>query len=621
MSAPTLRPYQEECLDAINLFQSSGGKRGLVVLPTGCGKTRIFSEFPSRFAQNKRTLVLAHREELLEQGKAQLESANPGLWVEIEQADKHASPMAQIVVASVPSIGRESSRRRLARLRPEDFGVIVTDEAHHGTAQTYKRVYEHFGLYDPVETILHQCERADLPLTRAPDGSWDVEKPGALETLTKQAGLTLFGFQQALSGLDNPGAYKVPGRDGAPLHIGVTATPTRTDHIGLEYILDKIVYSKSLKEMIDTGWLVPIRGYRVKTNTDISGVHTQAGDFKEQELSEAVNTRERNAECLHAYQEYCKGRQTMVFCVDVQHTLDMLATYLRGGVKAAVVLGETPRSERYETIEAYHRGDLECLLSCMVLSEGFDDPATSAIQMTRPTGSSLIYTQQIGRGTRIYPGKTDMVVVDMTDTSRRVKLASVATLFGLPPNFDLAGGSATGIADELAKVLQDHPGISLLDVTSRRDIKEKIESFNLFDTDFLDDAVRRYSRLRWIRSGAGDYLLSLAGGMWLSLHENTFGMFAVTCSPNFASQAPVLFTTASEAFRYGDRLVEERAGDQLGLALQNTRWQKDPATDSQVRFLTRLKKQGRLPQVKVGDLGSLRKGQASALISLALGKE
>src|SRR6266566_3493120 len=129
-----LRPYQQECLQRLHTRYRQGARRLLVSLPTGTGKTVVFAAMPNFFAMKKRMLVLAHRQELLD------EAAAPGLPVGIEQGSRHAPPDARVVLASVPTVGREANSR-LLRLDPEQFYLIVVDEAHHAVATTYRRVF------------------------------------------------------------------------------------------------------------------------------------------------------------------------------------------------------------------------------------------------------------------------------------------------------------------------------------------------------------------------------------------------------------------------------------------------------------------------------------------------
>lgn len=146
---PTLRPYQEECIQQTLREAAAGTRRMAVSLPVGSGKTVIFAQLLARLPppspRRTQTLVLAHRTELLEQALARIRAANPQLRVELDQGSSAASPDADVVVASVARWGRTGAaavtafdRRRLK--------CIIIDEAHHAAASSYLRILDHFGL-------------------------------------------------------------------------------------------------------------------------------------------------------------------------------------------------------------------------------------------------------------------------------------------------------------------------------------------------------------------------------------------------------------------------------------------------------------------------------------------
>src|SRR5216110_2156400 len=135
-----LRAYQSEALNAVCDAYRSGKRRVLVSLPTGTGKTVVFAHFPSVLKMKKRLLVLAHREELLLQAEEKFRAADPSLKVGLERAEAYVAPDAQVVIASVPTLAR-SDGARLARFNPEEFSIIVVDEAHHAVAESYKRIF------------------------------------------------------------------------------------------------------------------------------------------------------------------------------------------------------------------------------------------------------------------------------------------------------------------------------------------------------------------------------------------------------------------------------------------------------------------------------------------------
>lgn len=137
----TLRDYQEEALQSVVHYLDRGIDRQLIVLPTGAGKTVVFSQIPTRVPG--RMLVLAHREELLAQAADKIAIANPELNIQIEQAENHADDTADVVIASVPTLGRKASGR-ITKFPKDHFTTLVVDEAHHAAAPSYKRIVNYF---------------------------------------------------------------------------------------------------------------------------------------------------------------------------------------------------------------------------------------------------------------------------------------------------------------------------------------------------------------------------------------------------------------------------------------------------------------------------------------------
>ncbi len=142
MSTVTLRPYQEEARRAVESQWADGTRRTLLVLPTGTGKTIVFSKIiEDEVSEGGRALVLAHRGELLTQAADKLATAT-GLLCAVEKAEESCiGSWFRVVVGSVQTLMRES---RLAQFSPDHFSAIIVDEAHHAISDSYQRVLEHF---------------------------------------------------------------------------------------------------------------------------------------------------------------------------------------------------------------------------------------------------------------------------------------------------------------------------------------------------------------------------------------------------------------------------------------------------------------------------------------------
>ncbi|KAL9545709.1 hypothetical protein MBANPS3_007015 [Mucor bainieri] len=167
MDAIKLRDYQERCIKDTLTNLKKGNYQQLISLPTGSGKTVVMSNLipliPAPAAKATKVLVIAHRIELINQAKAQIAKFNPKLVVEIEQAGNSCDPaLVDVVVASVQSLNskdkKDKSKLRMQKFDPKDFKAVIVDEAHHGIAKTYMRVFEHFGvLEDSSKTLLWGC--------------------------------------------------------------------------------------------------------------------------------------------------------------------------------------------------------------------------------------------------------------------------------------------------------------------------------------------------------------------------------------------------------------------------------------------------------------------------------
>src|SRR5689334_551430 len=140
MTAPQLRAYQREAIEAVLAARCAGTRRMVVCLPTGAGKTVIFSHLAS--LARRQVLVLAHREELLTQARDKLARVTTENVVAIERGADRAPEHARVLVCSIRSLHEE----RLARvMRGRDVGLVIYDECHHAAASDNRRVLEQLG--------------------------------------------------------------------------------------------------------------------------------------------------------------------------------------------------------------------------------------------------------------------------------------------------------------------------------------------------------------------------------------------------------------------------------------------------------------------------------------------
>ena len=539
-----LRPYQKEALVRVMEAYKAGKRRVLVSLPTGTGKTVIFAHLPSALRMKKRLLVLAHREELLVQAQDKFRSVDPQLNVELEQAGAHASDGAKVVVASVPTLARDHGAR-LSRLQPDDFSVIVVDEAHHAVAPTYRLILDHFRLFEPA----------------------------------------------------------------APrLLIGFTATPRRGDHQGLGEVFEEVCYARDLREMIGGGYLAPMSGWRVNTDVSLDSVKVRHGDFVESQLAALVDTPVRNHLVVKAWRDLARGRRTIVFCVNVAHAQAVQLAFAESGVRAGAVWGAQPKEQRRATLAHFSGGELDVVTNCNLLTEGFDEPRVDCVIMARPTRSKLLYAQMVGRGTRLHPDKTDLLVIDIADNSKTHQLPGLDSLFNLPLNMNLRGQDALAIEREIERINRNQPWIDTTRIHSPDQIELAVERIEFFNFDPPAELIGHTGNT-WYAIPGG-YRLSLPKGEWMSVAPNLLDTWDVEHGvPRKGTTLVHRARALSLAIETADRFVAVKFPDASRLVHRHALWRNQPPTDKQKEMLARY-------EIHVPE--RLTRGQAAQMISIVV---
>ena len=530
-----LRPYQHECLEAIEQFEKDGILRQLVALPTGTGKTILFSTAAKR--RNGRTLILAHRDELIQQAVEKLEMVWDNVNVGVVKAERNENDK-QVVVGSVQTVSREN---RLEQL-PQDFDFIITDEAHHAAAATYRRIYEYLGIM--------------------PNDEGDIRSD--------------------------------------TIHLGVTATPERTDNIGLDDIFEEIVFHRNIQDFIPD-YLCDLRCVQVMTHINVDGVETWAGDLRTEQLSALLNTVNCNELIVEAWKEHALGRLTLCFTTDVAHAIDLCNTFRAHNIKADWVSGETPLDERRDILARFMKGEIEVLTNCAVLTEGYDNPALDCIIIARPTKSKLLYTQMVGRGIRTYPQKDDCLILDIACISTEHNLVSFPSLFGL--SLKEQNGEQT-----LTEQLEEKES-KLLDILKGRGVKG--EEVDLFGKKKVIHDAYAMSNLAWTQLNNGfrlylgkDGIINIYSAFEMPTHYHVF--YQSKGSKSKMKKRPITKhpVELSWAFGIAESGARRVTKGNLTLVDKNAQWRQDLATDKQIARLA-----------EFGVYGTdLTKGEASDLL-------
>lgn len=337
---PELRPYQKQSIEELRDAFSKKHKRIVLCLPTGAGKTVVFSEMV-RLAEMKgtKTLVLTDRTELFKQTFNALNRV--GVAIEEIHADKkNVYKSATVYLAMV-----ETLKRRKKQFQDLDFHLIIIDEAHIGSFTPLFETY-----------------------------------PNA----------------------------KV---------IGATATPVGKHFY--EYYTH-IVQNIDVPELVGTGFLVPCRPYQMVDSFD--DLQTKRGEFTFDSLSQHYDKPALYDGVIENWKKYAEGKKTIVFNVNIEHTEHVTQAFRDAGISSEYITSKTPSVERERILTAYTKGAFQVLNNCGILTKGYDEPSIECVIMNRATQSLPLWLQCVGRGSRLYPGKKEFILLDFGGNHERLGL-------------------------------------------------------------------------------------------------------------------------------------------------------------------------------------------------------
>jgi superfamily II DNA or RNA helicase len=406
-----LRDYQTKSIEKLRAGWLSSGntnfhKNQLLVLATGLGKTVVFSHVTDWVYRELggHVLILAHREELLEQAEDKLATVmGLGMFqvptmISREQGANKAGN-TPVVTASVMTWGVNRGggdfNERMSRYPRDYFKLIIIDEAHHAVSPSYQHILDYF------------------------NEAWV---------------------------------------------LGVTATPKRGDKVSLKNLFSREAFRMDIIDGMRAGWLCPVISHRVSSTTDLRDVRTTAGDFNIKDLEVAVNNQERNNLILKAYMERCDAnlqngiipRQAIVFATGLDHARAIQKDFDYQGIASATITGDTDKDERRQAIADFKAKKIKVLTNYGVLTEGFDYEDLDLIISARPTKSSLLLTQILGRGTRWPKERMPNKKLDFVEIidQHSDETATAASIFGFHQKYNCEGHDfleAILLAEEMEK--------------------------------------------------------------------------------------------------------------------------------------------------------------------------
>lgn len=365
-----LRDYQTAAIEAVERDLSAGRQRVAVVLPTGTGKTVTFAHLAQRYhaSTGRRVLILAHRDELVSQAAHKLAEVCPDLGIGIVKAERNEYG-ADIVVASVQTLINVKRRDAITNV-----GMVIVDECHHATADTYMAILNWYGCFGA---------RLGLPDTA--------------------------------------------------VAVGFTATLGRTDGKALGQVWQTVSFRRDIRDFIPA-YLLDAKGIRVDVDDlDLSGIRRSAGDYQDGALGDALMDSMAAEISAKAYNEHAADRQGILFAPTVRSAGWFADAFNDQGIVTETVSGAMPIDERRAVLRRFQRGDTQVVSNCMVLTEGFDAPWASVAVLARPTSSAPLFVQMVGRVLRPYPGQSQALVLDVCGVGGRHQLATIADLAGIMP--------------------------------------------------------------------------------------------------------------------------------------------------------------------------------------------
>lgn len=351
------RPYQYQLDSDIVAAWDAGHRNVAATLPTGGGKTFVFSNIVAR--EQSATCVIAHRKELV----AQMALA--------------------LAVNGVPHrvIGPKELVNLVVRTQHDELG----HDLYNANAKC---------AVAGVDTLVKR--QSELASWSQQVRLWVIDECHHLLRKNKW-GTAVQMFPNARG-------------------LGVTATPGRADGFGLgrasDGVFDTLVEGPGMRELIEQGYLTDYTIFAPPSSLDLSNVkHASDGDYNKPQLKAAVRSSDIIGDIVGHYQRIAPGKMGLVFASDVESAADIARNFNRAGVAAEVVTGTTPASIRSEIVRRFRRGDLRVLINVDIFGEGFDLPACEVCIMARPTDSYNLFAQQFGRVLRPMEQNPDKIAI------------------------------------------------------------------------------------------------------------------------------------------------------------------------------------------------------------------
>jgi len=359
-------------------------------------------------------------------------------------------------------------------------GSRVLILAHRGELldQAADKLQKSTGLGSAVEKAESSCF-----------GSWFRVVVGSVQTLMRESRLKQFPADYFSTIIIDEAHHSVSDSYQKVLQhfpkakvLGVTATPDRGDMKDLGTYFEQIAYEYTLPKAIKEGYLSPIKALTIPLKIDISEVGVSAGDFKVGEIGSALDP--YLEQIATEMEKYCRNKKTVVFLPLIATSQKFRDILIEHGFEAAEVNGNS--EDRKEILQDFDKGRYNVLCNSMLLTEGWDCPSVDCIIVLRPTKVRSLYSQMVGRGTRLFPGKDHLLLLDFLWLTERHELCHPASLICEDPEI------AAKMTENLAKNAGEAVDIESAEEVAASDVQVQREEAL---AKLLAEQKRKKSRL------------------------------------------------------------------------------------------------------------------------------
>jgi superfamily II DNA or RNA helicase len=195
--------------------------------------------------------------------------------------------------------------------------------------------------------------------------------------------------------------------------IGATATPIRKgrnmEQLGNLY--KELIQSVEIADLISDGYLSPARTYG--SLIDVKGVQLSGGDYKADQLFDVYDKPFLYDGLIEHWNKFANGKKTIVFNINVEHSLKTRNAFRSAGISCEHVDGNTPKAERERILRDFKFGRFDVLCNVEILTTGYDEPSIGCVVVNRRTKSVPLWLQMCGRGSRIFKNKSEFIILDM----------------------------------------------------------------------------------------------------------------------------------------------------------------------------------------------------------------